>query len=316
MKDSWKAAALVFAGAILSTATAPLFPERHRVLIASLVTIAALLLAFWASGLSSRCFEYLLIRSRQIENFAPRIMILNDLGWDPADANRTAWADRSPDVWKELLANAAQQRHGKVTVRLRDTAAPFAWYSVVVNPYGGVYPERDVAKFATLDKILEYVRHGGIFVNVADVPSFYAYDPALRRRLTVAASVFTGQGFAAVFNLAPLVQRLALNVRPMNSDGRHANITPALHGDYRELHPLPPKIALDRVCEVESNVEPVLAPLKMGDREYGPIVVVNYGRGRFVFSFLFLDQLSRSENEEVPKLLADLVTELLARRRS
>lgn len=50
----------------------------------------------------------------------------------------------------------------------------FDKYTAILNPYGGVYPERDLSNYETLNKILNYVREGGFFINVADIPGYFA----------------------------------------------------------------------------------------------------------------------------------------------
>ncbi len=46
----------------------------------------------------------------------------------------------------------------------------------------GYIQEDSLNKKTTLNKILEYVKEGGIFVNVADVPFFWAYNFNIKRR--------------------------------------------------------------------------------------------------------------------------------------
>lgn len=56
-------------------------------------------------------------------------------------------------------------------------------YSIVVNPYGGVYPEKNLTELSSLNLIFDYVRKGGIYINIADIPFYYAFDNNLNRRV-------------------------------------------------------------------------------------------------------------------------------------
>lgn len=49
-------------------------------------------------------------------------------------------------------------------------------YAVIINPFGEVYPEMDVKKRFAFNHLKEYVEDGGILVNVAGFPFFYAWD--------------------------------------------------------------------------------------------------------------------------------------------
>ena len=50
----------------------------------------------------------------------------------------------------------------------------FYSYTTVLNPYDGVYPEEGLSATDILTKIFDYENKGGTFVNVADVPRFWA----------------------------------------------------------------------------------------------------------------------------------------------
>src|SRR5690606_23086965 len=57
------------------------------------------------------------------------------------------------------------------------------YYPIVINPYGGSYPEEDFESFASLDSIFEYVKNGGIFINIADIPFYYAHSGSHHRNI-------------------------------------------------------------------------------------------------------------------------------------
>lgn len=62
-------------------------------------------------------------------------------------------------------------------------------YPLVINPFGEIYPEEDVANLRTLKNIKKYVDAGGVFVNVAGFPFFYMRDTREKPR----TSGLTGQ---------------------------------------------------------------------------------------------------------------------------
>ena len=67
---------------------------------------------------------------------------------------------------------------------------------------------------------LNYVREGGVFANVADIPSYWAYNPDLHRKLDTTTAIYgtlqtpTGTQIFSTrpFELTPLAKKLGLRV--------------------------------------------------------------------------------------------------------
>jgi len=49
-------------------------------------------------------------------------------------------------------------------------------FAVIINPFGEAYPERDVKKRIAFNILKNYIEDGGVLVNVAGFPFFYAWD--------------------------------------------------------------------------------------------------------------------------------------------
>lgn len=49
-------------------------------------------------------------------------------------------------------------------------------YEIIINPFGEMYPEIDKPNLLTLRKIVNYVRNGGVFINVAGLAFYYLWD--------------------------------------------------------------------------------------------------------------------------------------------
>ena len=49
-------------------------------------------------------------------------------------------------------------------------------FAVIINPFGEAYPEKDVKKKFAFNILKNYVEDGGVLVNVAGFPFFYAWD--------------------------------------------------------------------------------------------------------------------------------------------
>lgn len=317
MNDPWKSSAIVVAGALLSTAVA-LLPGDYRPWrwVVGLLAVAVLLLA-WGSGILGEIADAVRRTRRRFPWSSIRVVILNDMGWDPADPHRAGWTDISPEQWKAHIEHAAEIAKVPVRVQFGAVTSNHASRAVVVNPYGSVYPEIDLEGGRSLEHILQYVRGGGTFVNVADVPSYFAYSPTLRRRVDATPAVFVpGAGLAHPFPFTPLLRKLGLTVRAWTtSSGAAPAVAPTLHREFQFLAPAPARLQVDRVVVIESNVETVIDPFRVADESVSPIVIASFGAGRVVLSTLFLNAALRPSNVDVPRILARLIVELCSRKR-
>jgi len=114
----------------------------------------------------------------------PRIGIMADLGWDQNNPGKVAtYTTIGPQQWQKAIRQSLERCGLDVAVELLSVQSKLGFhkYLLVLNPYGGVYPEHDLEQHSTFSAILEYTRAGGIFANVGDVPFFWAYSPSERR---------------------------------------------------------------------------------------------------------------------------------------
>jgi len=49
-------------------------------------------------------------------------------------------------------------------------------YSIIINPFGEIYPEESRANLLSLKRIMKYIEEGGVFVNVAGLAFYYSWD--------------------------------------------------------------------------------------------------------------------------------------------
>jgi hypothetical protein len=62
-------------------------------------------------------------------------------------------------------------------------------FTVVVNPYGEVYPERDPISLDSFHRIKKYIAKGGIFVSAGGVGFYYCWDSRTRHRITLSKQI-------------------------------------------------------------------------------------------------------------------------------
>lgn len=316
------AAASVLGGAIVQS---PLFDVPKGVAIA----VTTLLVVYGSGAISWVCHVYALWKRRS-RFLAPQLGILNDMGWDPSNGEIHSWTKVAPFEWKEEMEKQAKQIGVRVKVKLIDVRKGFDSFAAILNPYGGVYPEADVKNFQTLKYILDYVNERGLFVNVADIPGYYAYNPLLRRRLDATPPVYGIQqtdGKIQIipirpFEQTPLMNRLGLRV--LNVAGER-DATPVeweleFDGTWAELgcaHA--DKVGVHRAVVVERNVKPIIkAKDGLVEKPVTPLFFVEYGEGEFLISLVFQSygEANQMKNSDMKRLLVNLLLRSLRQQRT
>jgi hypothetical protein len=304
-QNDWRSLSLVLAGAIIGFIVIFVPPQQLNIL--GILGLSALALFFltYGVGIPQHYYHRLLLDCRKNQPF--RIGIMNDMGSDTSDDQIFACTDIPPENWKATLEQNAKQRGVKIHVGFVKTSQNFDKYIAILNPYGSVYPESDLKNLTTLKKILDFVKEGGIVVNVADIPSYWAYSPTLHRRVDATPSVYVGAPVVSgvqiaslrPFDLTPLMKELSL--RCLNEDqGIQISLNNIVPGTN-------PNVTLRRRVVVESNVESlanapqITTPTSKIDTS--PLFIVRYGEGDFLISLIWInDSTHTPEMKELIKI--------------
>jgi hypothetical protein len=102
----------------------------------------------------------------------PRICVLGSRTVSDDSFTKVArCCEFAPSIWaNELQALKLEASAVEFSESTRDC-------DVLINPFGERYLESDVANMRTLKQLKQFVRDGGVFVNVGGLAFFYAYDP-------------------------------------------------------------------------------------------------------------------------------------------
>lgn len=87
--------------------------------------------------------------------------------------------------WVHISMRQITSELNKIGYRIaviNETSKIFS-YSFVINPYGSKYLEEDLENFTNLEAIKRYIINGGIFLNIADIPFYYAYSSQLKKSI-------------------------------------------------------------------------------------------------------------------------------------
>jgi len=259
---------------------------------------------------------------RKIIRRAPRVGILTGIEWEEQDHVTHTYTNVTPQEWIEAIKNKADQEHLKLKVRAISANTNLDQYLIVLNPYGGVYPEADLKDLTTLNRIFAYVENGGVFVNVADVPGFWAYSPLLRRKVHATPPVYAvdridNKGIRMIgvrsFQCTPFSVRLGLWV--VGSDPPWCwNIE--LEEPYKSIDKGKLKMLIDRAVvekhdgevTVETIVKTTSEDVNGSNLPLTPLFFGNYGEGRFLISLICQ---SECQNRKMKEILVGLVNSLV-----
>ena len=254
-----------------------------------------------------------------------KIGILNDMGWDekrPTEQFATG-TNITIDNWKMQIEADAKRNGMKACVEAINANKNFYSFSAILNPYGGVYPEEDLAGTAILRKIFDYVSKGGIFVNTADVPGFWAYNSKLERKSVAVPAIHhvkEGSGGLSInsFTLvgfSPFVQKLGLNVNPWEKQEKVKWQDVVKHGTERFQEEID-TMRIDRIAGVERNVEPILT-LLTGEKSQGdkltPLFLETYDSGIFLISLIYQNSKDNPNNTKIKDILSIVLIQAIKR---
>lgn len=294
-EEDKRSVALALAGALLGSILS-VFP------VGNVLVLVVLFLLLYGIGIPQKIIRSCIL-SHRWKKKPLKIGILNDLGWDIENGTVVdstdhkeiiTCSDVNPGDWKKTLEKSAKDVELGVKIESIKVSMNFDSYTAILNPYGGTYPELDLKNLSTLAKIAGYVKEGGLFINVADILSYWAHSHDLHRTLDITPSIYDAtRGNYKPFELTPLMKTLGLRVINTGTGVPPEPPTPA--PQEQDLSPvLGPKVTAsiwsERLAIVESNVESCIPTSKRAGNPYdfSALFFVKYGEGEFLFSLIWI----------------------------
>lgn len=316
MRETLKALTLLFAGAIASVIGGILLSPPVPRFYIYVSSAAVIILILYGSGAVSKTWHsYNLIRRKGKRIFAAKIGILTDIDWKPEDWDN-AWSDTIPIEWKKEIESCAKQNELKIRVKLISIRQNLDSYVAVLNPYGGVYPEADIMKSESLNKIFDYVSEGGIFINISDIPGYWQYNPKLKRILDATPPIYYGvtpHDVEAIrkFELTPFIKRMGLKAYNTEGTPVHDWKVEFTEG-FSNLNKAGMQLKVQRTIVVEKNVKPIVKPVSVeGIGEMTPLCMVYYGKGIFIISLSGINKKRNPENIELKRIISQVLSRLI-----
>lgn len=262
----------------------------------------------------------------------PVIAIINDLPWSEYGH---VWSKMEPREWLLRINNAIRSQFGKA--KLSEIRRPWTrWlldrYSIILNPYGPKYPETDIENLTVMRSILHYVREGGMFVNVADMPFFFPYDKEKEilccptrteavhfyKKIIHNLQLLTGlkqcespfPGYDSPFSRQVMVDIVATTLRSLEPrEPVSSPMRASLKLKNKDLTLT--DVAIHRGIACTNHVESIVEELEWeeggGIIPLTPFCYIHFGKGKFLISLVWLDQQPEDIREKITNLLCDLV---------
>jgi len=259
----------------------------------------------------------------------PVIGIIDDL---PYSSYGHVSSKMEPKEWILRINNVINKSQFDAKTKLIKITRPWTrWfldrYSIILNPYGPRYPETDIENLTVMKSILKYVRNGGVFVNVADIPFFFPYDKEkgilycltgkeiphyykmLLRKLQQMTSLIRpdeiAPGYDSPFSRQVMVDILdttQLISKPISLKLKDGDLTLT-------------NVIVDRSILCTEHVESVVEELGLewmwkGERrvtQFTPFCYIHYGKGKILASLIWLDRQPEDIREKIINLICDLV---------
>jgi len=231
-------------------------------------------------------------QTRRRRRFAkPRVMVLDGRIDDAGMASVPRISTTRPaDDWSQEL----KQQNPKWKVELASVDHALSdGADMIVNSFGEAYPEEDLSLHTTFTRLRDYVRGGGVFVNIAGYPFWWKANPATGTKaeagrweqqppnLMVLKSLLPDMlGISPVIPGSP--QPMTTKQEPRDSQ-RFGEIAGAGGGNDAVVFRHYP-ISTERMIPL----------LRTDDGQSIVIGAVPFGAGYFVFAGLEINQQSRS----------------------
>ena len=304
MKNDYKPLALVVGGSLIATVISFLLGHKYLYTIALAVVVG---LSF-AYGLGF--LQVMLKKHRKCHRWRKiRIGILNDINWNDEEKdegnkernNKVSHVGTvvTPDDWIVKLKEFLKVERLNSNVEYIKVTSKFEKYSAILNPYGSVYPETDLSNLETLHKILEYVNEGGLFINVADMPFYYAYNNRIKKIFVQQQPGFLLNTSAEYGNYKPnpFTKEVGLQLVNLDEDGKPTLLPlKTLEGGDIEVGCRRGAVAGGNVIGHLSKEIKITNASKNNDESIkaAPVFSIRYGEGEFLISTIWM---SHVENE-------------------
>jgi len=286
----WKDLSLLIAGSL----SGPLLQQLEEFILKEnsgnnlwwiLLLILFLLTLLFGSGLLGRITEFMRKNIfRRINILSKKVTILAP--FDCINDSNSSWAH--VDNVSQLIQKIQSRGFSPIN-RVVKLSKSFSSYPILLNPYGGCYPENIPSEKETFKKILDYVKNGGVFINIADIPFYYMFCKDYHQKVDTTSPTTNADGSHSYsFNNTLVSRNLNVSIlapkkeEDINDSGYRCFVYREHYEEYD-----------DKDFEYRKG--------RSKNELWTRVIAVPYGKGYFVFS---TKQVSNTDlTNEIEKLL-------------
>ena len=304
--------ALLLGGAVLGIVGPDLVDQlpcgSARLRIMSLIAIVLIL---WGAGVLNALLTVFRRFSRRRRFRAPLVGVLTGVSSSYKTKMSGIWTDIPPSGWAEELRKVSGEKQAPIRIRLIPANRIHDGYAAIINPFGSTYPESSFDGYPIYKSILRFIRRGGLFVNVADLPTYFAYNPLLSRSIDRTPAVYTSSGGTLrLFTRIPLLEDLVVDTWNCESLGP-PTMPFRLNSDFASCGPPQVSLTVTRVATIraDGNLRAILGPEILNGIPVTPLWLTQY----VLASLSFLADPYTGNRVLVP-LLANVIVQQLTRK--
>ncbi len=300
MKRAIKDIFLLITGTLLGVLSTLLFETPIRLTLTIIIGIISVILASYGLSLFDIVFHYSIKLLRNFRSNRKRLVgILHDMNWNTNRETICSWTNLTTYDWYQEISknNKGKSNYIRLSPKKMSISSNLNRYNAILNPFGGVYPEKDTVNFTYLDKIFNYVSDGGIFINVSDVPGYWMYHTELKTRIDATPTIYgvlqMNNNIKVIpikpFEKTPFMEKLSIRVintsKYINANCKYS--CPDNFFKYDEI----PKKSAERLAIIDKNIQPIIViEIPNMPEKFTPVFCVPYGKGKFYFNLYYLDK--------------------------
>jgi len=258
-----------------------------------LYLILAFFLLLYSFDILTKGWEQLVLFKRKNFCWHKKVGIIFSAPKLPSSAIPRVWTNVAPECWGALIKEAAKAENKRIRIKLINAKSSFSSFHVIINPYGGNFPEINFNEYTVYNKLLDYIKKGGFFVNVADIPTYFSFNILLGKLVDRTPAVYDVYGrFTRNFRQTPLLEELSLSALMIEREKSIYKLDDRYFANQKKDISL----RLSRGVIIENNIDSVTLPIKIDSYEVSPLFFCNYGNGICLISMSWLDRGKYDKN--------------------
>jgi len=258
------------------------------------------------------CFPLLRMAWTKLANlyrtYFPKIGILNGNIYNPLREYKCerGYTNVTASMWGFALKKRKIKRCQLITTSQISNS-----YSVIINPFGDIFPEQDTKLHKTFYSICEYVNNGGLFIVTGG--AFFAHQNPIYSSKHEWVFTKTIEGIQSVSESFLYLEFGIQTTGDKFADGKLVFREPTEIEIYQKPEDqyftgkidIPVKVKRFRAA-MPTTSEYIAFIREKGDTSF-PIIAVHYGKGYLIHAGLFLESETSDEFMLIVKIISNII---------